>query len=132
MARPPLIQKLDHGKLITKGTFPLFVETYNAVNARVDNLKGDYDVNPATGNITVDANDWEHPVIRFVGKLPSGSSPSPTISGYTGTITVFTGASLTSSAVVFSTMDLTYQSGLLVSASAGTAATLDAQTYDNV
>ena len=129
MAKAPVLQKLKHDKLITKATFPTFVETFNAITARTDNLKGDYDVNPAVGNITIDNTDWEHPVIRFVGSVGGGGA---TMSGYTGQFRVLTSATITSSAVVFSTMDLTYSSGLLVSASAGTDVLLDAQTYDNV
>lgn len=106
------------------------METFNAITTRTENLRGDYDVNPSVGNITIDNTDWEHPVIRFVGPAEYGGGA--TLSGYTGQFRVLTDAAITSSAVVFSTMDLTYSSGLLISATAGTDVRLNAQTYDNV
>lgn len=65
MARPELIQQLTHDKILTKGNFPKFVETFNYTVNRLENLKGDYDTDPANGHITLDNTDPEHPVIRM-------------------------------------------------------------------
>lgn len=73
MARPQNIQKLRHGKILSKTVFPSFVETWNYVTNRVENLKGDADVRPETGCIKVDNTDPEHPVIRLVNVTLSGN-----------------------------------------------------------
>lgn len=65
MARPQILQKLRHGKLLTQGNFPQFVDTFNYTVTRLENLKGDADVRPNGGWVTVDNSDPEHPVIRL-------------------------------------------------------------------
>ena len=65
MAKPQLLQQLRHGKLLTKENFPLFVETFNYAVNRLENIKGDADVDPQTGKIKFDTTDPEHPVIRL-------------------------------------------------------------------
>ena len=73
MARPPIIAKLRHGKILTFRVFRFFVETWNWMTAYVDNLRGDADVNPNTGYIEVDRTDPDAPVIRLrADKLPAG------------------------------------------------------------
>ena len=80
MAKPQILQKLSHDKILTQKNFPLFVETYNYIADRVENLKGDYDENQLAGNITVDNSDPEHPVIRFIpGSQVSGTSGTPSV-----------------------------------------------------
>jgi hypothetical protein len=51
MAKPQILQKLSHDKILTQKNFPLFVETYNYIADRVENIKGDYDENPKNGSI---------------------------------------------------------------------------------
>lgn len=68
MARPVAIQKLEKGKLLTGTNFPQFVDSWNYVAERIENLKGDRDANPQGGRITIDSSDPEHPIIRYVGK----------------------------------------------------------------
>lgn len=65
MARPQILQELRHGKLLTKENFPQFVDTFNYAVKRLENLKGDADVRPNGGWVTVDNSDPEHPVIRL-------------------------------------------------------------------
>ena len=65
MARPQILQELRHGKLLTQGNFPQFVDTFNYAVKRLENLKGDADVRPNGGWVTVDNTDPEHPVIRL-------------------------------------------------------------------
>lgn len=71
MARPPVLQKLKHGKLLTGGAFRFFVETWNWLVGYTDNLKGDADLNAANGHAIVDRSDPDHPVIRIIN-LPRG------------------------------------------------------------
>lgn len=79
MARPPTIQKLRHGRLLSGNVFRFFVETWNWLTAYVDNMKGDLDVDPMNGVITVDRTQPEHPVIRLrKDRLPSA------LGGYIG------------------------------------------------
>lgn len=73
MARPQILQELRHGKLLTKENFPQFVDTFNYTVTRLENLKGDADVRPNGGWVTVDNSDPEHPVIRL-RNTPSLSS----------------------------------------------------------
>lgn len=83
MARPQVIQQLRHDKFLCKAVFPAFVDSWNYVANRVENLKGDSDINPqyGQGHITVDNSDPEHPIIRFIGGGSSISSDtSSTIS----------------------------------------------------
>ncbi len=76
MARPPMIQKLAHGRLLTGRAFRWFVETWNWLTAYVDNMRGDYDVNAKTGFISIDRTNPDVPVLRFrADRLPQ-------ISGY--------------------------------------------------
>ncbi len=63
MAKPQLLQKLIHDKLLTKTNFPQFVETYNYTVNRCENIKGDGD-EYGQGLIQVDNTDPEHPIIR--------------------------------------------------------------------
>ena len=65
MARPPRIEKLRHGRLLCGSVFRFFVETWNWLVGYVDNMKGDADVNPKAGYITIDRTDPDHPVVRF-------------------------------------------------------------------
>lgn len=65
MARPPIIQKLKHGRLLCGNVFRFFVETWNWLTSYVDNMKGDLDVDPKNGVITVDRAQADHPVIRL-------------------------------------------------------------------
>lgn len=44
--KPKTLSELKHGNLLTKGNYPTFVETFNYVVRRLDNLLGDRDVNP--------------------------------------------------------------------------------------
>ena len=79
MARPATIQKLRHGRLLCGTVFRFFVETWNWLTAYVDNRKGDLDVDPMNGVITVDRTQPEHPVIRLrKDRLPSA------LGGYIG------------------------------------------------
>lgn len=63
--KPQGIQKLKHDKILTKGNFPNFVETYNYIVDRVENIKGDYDTDKVYGHIHLDNTDPMHPVIRL-------------------------------------------------------------------
>ncbi len=65
MGRAQLLSRLKHDKLLTKTVFPFFVETWNWLIGRVDNIRGDKDENEALGYIRVDNTDDEAPVIRF-------------------------------------------------------------------
>ena len=71
MARPPVIQKLRHNRLLCGAVFRWFVETWNWITSYVDNLRGDGDLNGQTGCITIDRTDPDAPVIRIdPNKLP--------------------------------------------------------------
>ena len=63
MAKPQLLQRLTHDKLLTKTNFPQFVETFNYAVNRCENIKGDGD-GYGQGLIQVDNTDPEHPIIR--------------------------------------------------------------------
>jgi len=69
-----ILTKLKAGKAL--GAQRGFVETFNAIVDFVRNLKGDADVNNATGLIELDRSDAAHPVIRVKpgGKTGEGSS----------------------------------------------------------
>lgn len=82
MARPQILQELRHGKLLTKENFPQFVDTFNYTVTRLENLKGDADVRPNGGWVTVDNSDPEHPVIRL-RNTPISPSLSAVVSGDT-------------------------------------------------
>lgn len=77
MARPPRIEKLRHGRLLCGSVFRFFVETWNWIVGYVDNMKGDADVNPQGGHITVDRTDPDHPVIRFRADKIAGKGGDP-------------------------------------------------------
>lgn len=81
MAKPPTIQKLRHGRLLCGTVFRFFVETWNWLTAYVDNMKGDLDVDPMNGVITVDRTQADFPVIRFrkdrLGALGLGGYSGP-------------------------------------------------------
>ena len=67
MAANP-VQLLRHGKALCGKVFRTFVETFNWLVMFSQNLKGDRDCDPAaTGKITVDRTDPDHPVIRCTG-----------------------------------------------------------------
>ena len=74
MARPQILQELRHGKLLTQGNFPSFVDTFNYAVNRIENIKGDADVRPNGGWVTVDNTDPEHPVIRLRNAVSSAAS----------------------------------------------------------
>ncbi len=61
------LQYLSHGKALCGRVFARFVETYNGLVDFCANLRGDDDVSPGTGRITVDRADPAHPVIRCSG-----------------------------------------------------------------
>ena len=67
-------QFLKHGLALCGKNFPRVVETWNWLSDFCSNLKGDADVNAASGSITVDRTNPAHPVIRFTGSANSGSS----------------------------------------------------------
>lgn len=77
MARPPRIEKLRHGKLLCGSVFRFFVETWNWLVGYVDNMKGDADVNPQSGHITIDRTDPDHPVVRFRADKAAGGGATP-------------------------------------------------------
>ena len=60
-------QYLQHGKALYGRVFKGFVATFNWLVDFCGNLKGDADVNDATGKIVVDRTDPAHPVIRCTG-----------------------------------------------------------------
>ena len=64
MAKPQVLQKLEHGKLLTKSNFPQFVDTWNYVVNRCQNLKGDGDLYNG-GLINIDNTNPEYPVVRL-------------------------------------------------------------------
>lgn len=63
--RPETLQLLKEGKLLASSVFPALVETWNWLVEAFDGIKGDYDLNPKEGYITVDKRDPAHPVIRL-------------------------------------------------------------------
>ena len=67
MAKPPRLEKLRHGRLLSGKVFRFFVETWNWLVGAFDNMRGDADINPAQGSISIDRTDPDNPVIRFVG-----------------------------------------------------------------
>lgn len=68
MARPNGIQKLKHGKFLTKANFPKFVETWNWLVTAFDAMTGDKQTNPHEGHIVLDRTNPDRPVIRWEGK----------------------------------------------------------------
>lgn len=65
MARPKTLQFLEHGKILCGSAFRFFVETWNYIVRRTDNLRGDKDENDSEGCIFVDNSNPERPVIRL-------------------------------------------------------------------
>lgn len=61
------LQYLSHGKALCGRVFARFVETYNGLVDFCANLRGDDDVSPGAGRVTVDRSDPAHPVIRCKG-----------------------------------------------------------------
>lgn len=93
MARPPIIQKLKHGRLLCGTVFRWFVDTWNWLATYVDNLKGDFEVDPKNGVIVVDRTHGDHPVIRlrkdrlpaskvYIGPFNPVSSDDGVVSGF--------------------------------------------------
>lgn len=83
--RPATLQLLKKGKLICSAVFPLIVETWNWLVEAFDGLKGDYDVNPQDGYVTVDRTDPAHPVIRLARPIKAeAATPAPTGGGMSG------------------------------------------------
>lgn len=74
MAKPPRLEKLKHGRLLSGKVFRFFVETWNWLVGAFDNMRGDADINPNEGMISVDRTDPDNLVIRFVGKLGTATS----------------------------------------------------------
>lgn len=65
-------QYLKHGKALCGAVFGTFVETFNRLVSRAENMKGDKETGDGAGYITVDNADPDHPVIRFdASKLKS-------------------------------------------------------------
>lgn len=81
MARPQILQKLRHGKLLCKKVFASFVETWNYIVNRIENLKGDADANPQTGHIKIDNTDPEHPIMRLVNIQDFGNGEGTEVVG---------------------------------------------------
>lgn len=79
-----ILTKLKTGKAL--GAQRGFVETFNAIVDFVRNLKGDADVNNATGLIELDRGDATHPVIRVKpgGKTGGGGAAQITVVGNDG------------------------------------------------
>lgn len=72
MNRPAILTFLRKGKMFCTKVYPTLIETWNYIVSRIDNIKGDQDVNADEGWITVDQKDTTHPIIRFdASKLPS-------------------------------------------------------------
>lgn len=111
MAKPIMMQTLGHGKLLTAKNFPQFVETWNYMNKRLENIRGDRDVNPETGHIKVDNTDPEHPVIRLEGKTDGKSETE----GVSETFSVVTSVAWNASSyrIVIKGREMTFKDGLL-------------------
>ena len=74
MAKPPILQQLQKGKFLCGKTAPDFVDTWNYVVKRLENLKGDGDVaGGKQGRIKVDVTNPEHPIIRYVDPAAQGA-----------------------------------------------------------
>lgn len=63
--KPQTLAELKHGKFICRAVYPTFVATWNWIVRFTSTIKGDFDVNPKTGVVTVDRTDPDHPVIRL-------------------------------------------------------------------
>lgn len=75
--KPRALTFLQHGKILCGKVFSGFVETWNYLTNRVENLKGDFDVQPDKGHITVDSTDPEHPIIKLVGDVGGAKTLEP-------------------------------------------------------
>lgn len=75
-------QYLEGGKILTGGNFPKFVETWNWLVDFCRNLRGDGDVAPFDGQVSVDKASIKHPVIRLTKTIPTdaggGGEATPT------------------------------------------------------
>lgn len=79
--KPQTLAELKHGKFICRAVYPTFVATWNWIVRFTSTIKGDFDVNPKTGVVTVDRTDPDHPVIRLrQDKLLKGDRPPDNIS----------------------------------------------------
>lgn len=84
MPRPPRVERLRHGRLLSGKPFAFFVETWNWLSRAFDNLKGDADINGQNGHVHVDWTDSDSPVIRLVNLqnlLAGGGGGGITASG---------------------------------------------------
>lgn len=63
MARPQVLQKLKHGKILSKAAFPFFTATWNWLITAFANLKGDREMG-GQGFIYVDRGNEDAPIIR--------------------------------------------------------------------
>ena len=63
--KPQTLAELRHGKFICRAVYPTFVATWNWIVRFTSTIKGDFDVNPKNGVITVDRTDPDHPIIRL-------------------------------------------------------------------
>lgn len=61
----PAIQVLQKGKFLCGKNFPTFSDTFNYAVNRLENLKGDGDVDPRRGHIKIDNTNPEFPIIRY-------------------------------------------------------------------
>ena len=79
MARPPIVQKLRHDRLLCGQVFRFFVETWNWLTAWVDNVKGDAELDPQKGYLWIDRSNPDAPVVRFMAnRLPAGGGETVT------------------------------------------------------
>ena len=91
--KPQILTELKHGKFICRAVYPTFVATWNWLVRFSSTMKGDFDVNPKAGLITVDRTDPDHPVIRFrQDRLPASkvyTGPFNPVSNDDGIVTGF-------------------------------------------
>lgn len=72
---------MKHGKLLCRKVFASFVETWNYIVNRIENLKGDADTNPQNGHIKIDNTDPEHPIMRLVNIQDFGNGEGTEVVG---------------------------------------------------
>lgn len=72
---------MKHGKILCGKVFASFVETWNYIVNRIENLKGDADANPQSGHIKIDNTDPEHPIMRLVNIQDFGNGEGTEIVG---------------------------------------------------
>ncbi len=63
--RPQILQTLRHGRLLCGAAFRHFVETWNWLVSAFDGLKGDFDMDPRSGHVTIDRTVPDAPVVRL-------------------------------------------------------------------